>query len=163
MAAFDAFLTLDGIKGESKDKKFKESLQIESFSWGMVNVGAYAAGGKSAAGKVSFQDFHFTVRASTASPQLAMFCAFGKLIPTALLTLRKSGETQLEYCTFKMGDATVSSFQTGGAQGTNTISLDQVTLSFAKMIFEYREQRDDGGGSAINSMSYDLRAANRLE
>ncbi len=158
MAAFDAFLTLDGIKGESKDKKLKESLQIESFSWGLVNLGSIVAGEKHGGGKVSFQDFHFTVRASSASPQLAMFCAGGKLIPTALLTLRKSGDMQMEYCTVKMGDAMVTGFQTGGAQGGNTIALDQVTLSFSKIIFEYREQREDGGACATNSMSYDLRA-----
>ena len=34
MAAFDYFLKLDGIPGESTDAKHKGEIVVESFSWG---------------------------------------------------------------------------------------------------------------------------------
>ena len=34
MALFDAFLKLDGIKGESADAKHKGEIDVMSFSWG---------------------------------------------------------------------------------------------------------------------------------
>ena len=48
--AVDMFLKLDGIKGESKDAKHKDEIHIESFSWGMNQTGAHAAGGGGGAG-----------------------------------------------------------------------------------------------------------------
>ena len=34
--ASDYLLEIDGIKGESSDKAFKEAIELESFSWGAV-------------------------------------------------------------------------------------------------------------------------------
>ena len=75
-AAFDAFLEIDGIKGESKDKDHKNWINVSSFSWGMTNTPA-AGGGGAGAGKVSFHDFHFVAKLSKASPQLLAAAAGG--------------------------------------------------------------------------------------
>ena len=40
--ARDFLLEMDGIKGESKDDKHKDTIEIESFSWGATNPGTYA-------------------------------------------------------------------------------------------------------------------------
>lgn len=161
MGEFDAFLHLEGIKGESKDKKFIECLQLESFSWGLINAGAHLGAGNTAQSKVSFQDFHFSMRGSTASPQLAHFCSTGRGIPSAVLTLRKSGGTMLEYATIKMANVLITGFQSGGSTSGNAITLDQVSLCFTKIYYDYKEQRSDGGGSAPVIMEYDLRGAGK--
>ncbi len=36
MALFDAFLKIDGIKGESADAKHKGEIDVMSFSWGLA-------------------------------------------------------------------------------------------------------------------------------
>ena len=41
--AFDAFLKLDGIEGESNDKTHKGEIEISSYSWGVANSGSFSA------------------------------------------------------------------------------------------------------------------------
>ena len=53
MAAFDYFLRLDGIPGESVDAKHKGEIDVLSWSWGEIAADAGAApGGGAGAGKV---------------------------------------------------------------------------------------------------------------
>ena len=62
MAAVDYFLKIDGIQGESRDDRHKDEIDIESFSWGETQSGTFAVGGGGGSGKISMQDFHFTMR-----------------------------------------------------------------------------------------------------
>ena len=95
--AADFLLMIDGIKGESIQDKHKDEIEIESFSWGATQQGAHGGGGGGGAGKVSFQDLHFTSRVGKHSPLLVKACATGQHIKKALLTVRKSGGSQEEY------------------------------------------------------------------
>ena len=92
--ASDFLLEIDGIKGESKDKKHKETIEVESFSWGATQPGSFASGQGGGAGKVTFQDIHFTSTVNKASPLLAKACATGQHIKKAVLFVRKAGGTQ---------------------------------------------------------------------
>lgn len=141
--AVDYFLKIDGIDGESGDKKHKDEIQLESFSWGEVQTGASAAGGGGGAGKVDMQDFHFVMSVNKASPKLFLACANGEHIKKAVLTCRKSGKEQQEYMKWTMSDMLVSSYQTGGSSGA-TIPTDQVSLNFSKIEVEYKPQKPDG-------------------
>src|SRR6478609_8682595 len=140
--AFDAFLKIDGIDGESSDKTHKGEIEIDSFSWGNANAGSIGSGGGGGAGKVSFQDFHFSMPISKASPLLMKACATGQHFPTATLTCRKAGGSQVEFLKIKLADILVSSFQNGGlGQGSDIkqdeLPLDQLSLNFVKIDFLY--------------------------
>src|SRR5580765_2343602 len=117
MAAVDYFLKIDGIQGESKAGKHKDEIDIESFSWGETQSGTFAIGGGGGSGKVSMQDFHFTMPVNKASPALFLACAQGDHIKNAILTCRKAGRDQQEFLKVTMNDVLVSSFQIGGAEG----------------------------------------------
>src|SRR6516164_3890694 len=150
MAAVDYFLKLDGIEGESKADKHDKEIDVLSFSWGATQSGTFASGtGGGGAGKVSMQDFHFTMEHSKASPALMLACAQGDHIKSAILCCRKAGKQQQEFMKVTMSDCLVSSYQTGGSAGANVIPTDQVSLNFAKIEHEYKEQKPDGslGGS----------------
>ena len=43
--AVDIFLELEGIKGESKDHKHKDQIDVLSWSWGMAQSGTAHMGG----------------------------------------------------------------------------------------------------------------------
>jgi type VI secretion system secreted protein Hcp len=158
MAAVDYFLKIDGITGESTNPAYKESIDIESFSWGLSNSGRAIGSATSGAGagKVSFQDIHFTAKLSSASPQLMLYCAAGKHFPSATLTGIESGKAQLDYLTIKLTDVIVSSYETTGATG-NALAEDQFTLNFAKVEMDYRPQLDTGALGEALVGGWDLR------
>jgi type VI secretion system secreted protein Hcp len=144
MAAVDYLLEIDGIKGESTDKKHPGNIEIESFSWGATNTGAHSTGTGGGAGKVSYQDIHFTTRVNKASPLLMLACASGQHIKKATLTVRKQGGDQQEYYTLAMEELLVSSYQSGGSEGGNAVPVDQFSLNFTKIKFTYKGQKPDG-------------------
>ena len=59
--AFDAFLKIDGIDGESLDKNHKDEIEIDSYSWGVANTGCFGT----AAGEERARPSHRT----SASPR----------------------------------------------------------------------------------------------
>ena len=147
MAATDYFLKLDGIEGESKDEKHQKEIDIESFSWGATQRGEL---GQRKSGKVAMGDFHFTMAASKASPQLMQYCAFGRPIPKAVLTIRKAGQKQQEYMKVTLSDAMISSYQTDGQAGANTIPKEQISLNFGRLKFRIRSRLKPGSWAALS-------------
>jgi type VI secretion system secreted protein Hcp len=145
--AIDYFLRIDGVPGESLDAKHKGEIDVESWSWGEAHP-APPGGGGGGAGKVQMQDFNFTARFSKASPNLMLACASGKHFKGAVLTARKAGKGQQDFLTFSLSDVLVSAYQTGGAEG-EVVPGDSVSLNFAKIQVEYKQQNPDGtlGGS----------------
>lgn len=155
--ASDFLLEIEGVKGESSDSKHKETIEIDSFSWGLSHSGTHASGGGGGSGKVSFQDVHFTTKVSKASPLLGLRCATGEHIKKAVLFVRKAGKDQQEYYTLTMEDLLVSSYQSGDAAGGDTIPTDQFSLNFAKVKFDYKPQKPDGSLGGAVTFGYDLK------
>jgi type VI secretion system secreted protein Hcp len=152
--AFDAFLKIEGIDGESTDRVHTNEIDIESFSWGASNPTTAGTGAGGGQGKVSVQDFHFTMASSKASPNLMLACCTGQHFQTATLTCRKAGgANQVEFLKIKLTDVLVSSFQTGGhltdtgfseLGGNENLTTDEVTLNFVKIDYLYTSPRNPG-------------------
>jgi type VI secretion system secreted protein Hcp len=157
MAARDFFLKLDGIEGESQDQTYSKHIELLSWSWGEQNSGSFSSGGGGGAGKVSMQDFHFVMAVNKASPKLIEACATGKHIPKAELFCRKAGGTQQMYLKYTFSDCMVTSYQTGGADGSSVVPTDQISINFTKMEVEYKEQKADGSLGGTVKMGYDLK------
>jgi len=157
MAAVDYYLKIDGIEGESQADKHEKEIDVLSFSWGATQSGSFAGGGGGGAGKVAMQDFHFTMLHSKASPALMLACAQGDHIASAILTCRKAGKEQQEFLKITMSDCLVSSFQTGGSAGGDVIPTDQVSLNFAKIEHEYKEQDSKGALGGSVKKTFDLK------
>ena len=143
--AFDAFLKIDGIKGESADSKHKGEIDIMSFSWGASQTGVSATGGGGGAGKVHFQDIHFVKKSDASSPLLMLHCAQGAHIKEGNLVVRKAGGSQLEYLKIKLTDILVSSYKEHGSiHKGDEIPMEEVSLNFAKVEYSYQPQGADG-------------------
>lgn len=155
--AIDYFLRIDGVPGESLDVKHKGEIDVESWSWGEahpVPPGGGASG--SGTGKVQMQDFNFTAKVSTASPNLMLACASGKHFKSAVLTARKAGKSQQDFLTYSLSDVLVSAYQTGGAEG-EVVPGDSVSLNFAKIQVEYKQQNPDGSLGASIKAGWDVK------
>jgi type VI secretion system secreted protein Hcp len=157
MAQVDYFLLVDGIKGESQDKKHKDEIDIESWSWGCVQTGTHETGGGGGAGKVAFNDATCTKKYDKSSPMLWKACATGQHIKKAVLTCRKAGKEQQEYLKVIMEDLLVSSYQTGGSSG-DIVPTESISFNFTKVEFIYKEQKPDGSLGAEVKAGYDRKA-----
>lgn len=154
----DYFLKLEGIEGESADAKHKGEIDVESWSVGASQSGTMAFGGGGGAGKVNMQDFHFTMKVNKASPKLMLACATGEHIKKGTLTCRKAGKEQQEFMKVVMSDILVSSYQQGGQNTSDVIPMEQISLNFAKIEWEYKPQKADGTLDAPVKAGYDLKA-----
>jgi len=153
--AVDMFMKIGDIKGEAKDDKHKDEIDVLSWSWGMSQGGSmHGAGGT---GKVQVNDVSFTKWIDKASPILMKMCCNGKVYPEALLTVRKAGENALEYIKIKMERVQIRSVQTGGGGNDDHMS-ENVTLNFAKVSYDYTPQKEDGSGEAAIKMGWDISA-----
>jgi type VI secretion system secreted protein Hcp len=155
MAAVDYFLKIEGIDGEASAKGHDKEIELLSFSWGATNSTS-AAGGGHGGGKVNMAPMHASMYVNSASPKLMLACASGEHIKKAVLTCRKAGKDQQEYLKITMSDVLVSSYQHGGSSG-KVVPVDQFSINFAKIEFEYKPQKPDGTlGSAVKA-GWDLK------
>jgi type VI secretion system secreted protein Hcp len=156
--AVDMFLDLGSeIKGESKDDKHKGTIDVLSWSWGMSQSGSFHVGGGGGAGKVNIQDLSLTKYVDSASPNLMLYCSNGDHFEKGTLIVRKAGKNPLEYLRITMEKIMVTTVSTGGSGGEDRLT-ENVTLNFAKVKVEYREQKDDGTGEAAVPYGWDIEA-----
>ncbi|MBK7662416.1 MAG: type VI secretion system tube protein Hcp [Sterolibacteriaceae bacterium] len=159
--AVDFFLKISGIEGESADSKHKKEIDVLSWSWGANNSGSMAIGGGGGSGVVNMHDFSFTMKMSNATPKLMLACATGEHIKDVKLSCRKAGKEQQDYLVIKFSDVLVSSYQTGGSEGTE-IPIESISLNFAKVEMEYKEQQADGTLGGAVTAGYDLKQKKKV-
>ena len=156
MAITDYFLKIDGIPGESKADKHQNEIDVLSWSWGETQPATASFGGGAGASRANMEDFGFTMHMSTATPKLIEACATGTHIKSAILICRKAGKEQQEYLKFTFTDCLISSYQTGGSD-SSIIPIDQISINFSKIEFEYKEQKADGTMGGAVKTGYDLK------
>jgi len=153
--AVDMFLKIDGIPGESKDSQMKGQIHIESFSFGVEQVGTSDSGGGLGAGKAKFEDFEFTMPTQKASPKIYLACASGKHIGNAVLSIRKAGGKQEVFLKHTFEHLLISSFRTANGDPQ---PVDTIKFNFVKLTTEYKEQDDQGKLLGPVQANWDLKA-----
>jgi type VI secretion system secreted protein Hcp len=134
LMASDYFLEIEGIKGESKDKKHKDMIDVESWSWGASQLDTVGTPG------LKGEDLSFHHHIDKASPVLMLSCAQGKHIPKAVLYIRRSADDSGDYYKVTFEDVLISSFQHGG-EGGGALPTEQVSMHYAKVDFAYAQVR----------------------
>ena len=153
--AMDMFIKIGSLKGESRDKTHKEEIDVLAWSWGMSNSGSAHVGGGAGAGKVNVQDLSFTKYIDKTTPDLMLAACNGKHFDKAVLVVRKAGENPLEYLTITMEEVLITNVSTGGSGGEDRLT-ENVTLNFAKVNVDYKEQTATGGVGATPSMGWNI-------
>ena len=153
--AVDMFMKIDGVTGESKDSGHPDEIDVIAWTWGLQQSGSRHMGGGGGSGKVNVQDLSFTKYVDKSSTDLMLFCCNGKHVKEATLTVRKAGESPVEYIKVKMSDCLISGVTTGGSGGEDRLT-ENVTLNFAKVEVEYTPQKEDGSGDAPSAMGWDI-------
>ncbi len=150
--AFDAFIQIAGIEGESTDDKHANWIEMISYGSGIsqtVSSTASSAGGASAE-RADFQDFTFNKQLDTASPKLAIACADGTHIDTIIVELCRSGTDKVKFMEYKMTNCIINGVSTTGG---GEFPTENVSINFGKIEWAYTQQKRQGGGAAGNVAS----------
>lgn len=154
--AFDAFLKIDGIQGESKDDKHKDWIEITSYGCGLdqpTAASASTAGGGSSE-RASFHELKITKELDKSSPKLNLYCADGTHVKQVVLELCRAGSEKLKYMEYKLSNVIISSVNTGGSDG---IPTETVTFNYGKIEWAYTQQkRADGAGGGNVASGWNL-------
>lgn len=158
--AFDAFLKIDTIDGESTDSKHAGWIEILSFMHGMsqpTSKVASSAGGATSA-RVNIQDLRVTKFIDKASVKLAEACCSGKHFGRVTMELCRAGGDKMTYMEVKLSNAIVSSVRPGGSAGdSEDVPREEVAFNFGKIEWKYTQQkRADGTGGGSVAAGWDL-------
>ena len=154
--ASDIFAKIATIKGESKDSKHKDEIDVLSWAWGVAQAGTMSFGGGGGSGKANFQDLTFSHHIDKATPLLLKACATGQHLPDATITVRKAGSGQQDYLIVKLTDVLVTGVAMSVTEDAAT--AESVSLRFAKVDFEYKPQKADGSLEAGVHFKYDIKS-----
>ena len=142
-AAVYQFLLLDGIAGESQDKRYKGSIDVLAWSWNMSQSGTTHLGGGGAAGKSSFADISVTKYIDASSTVLYEHIAQGTHIDSAALKVRRVGSKPSISEEIVMYDILVTSATMGGSGGEDRLT-ENISLNFRTFCLRYTEQTPEG-------------------
>ena len=155
--ATSMFARIGAIKGESRDARHKDEIEVLSWSWGVSQSGPAGHPGGGGVGKASFHDVTFTHHIDKASPLLLQACATGQHLKEATITARKAGKGQQEFLIIKMNDVLITSVALSSS-GDAGSTAESVALQFAKVDLEYKPQKADGSLDAGIHFKYDIKA-----
>lgn len=147
--AFDAFIKIDGIEGESTDEKHSGWIEAISYNCGVnqnASATASSAGGGSSE-RADFDKFTFAKQLDKASPKLAIACAAGTHLDSIVVEICRAGDDKVKYMEYKMTNCIISSVKTAGG---GDFPSENVSIDFGKIEWSYSVQKRQGGGAAGN-------------
>ena len=144
---------MDNVTGESQDVNHEGEVVVLSWSWGMNSGdlrGGRTGGGY---GVGTTEPLRLVKLVDKSSITLMGFVQTGKVTESALLTVRKAGQTPLEYLTIEMKSVRVTSLKVD-SEGSQLV--ERVDLSFSEVNVSYRPQAQDGSGGPASSLLWKL-------
>ena len=150
--AYDAFLKLDGVTGESQKQGHTGEIDLMSFSWGASNSSSVGTGTGVSVGKVSVSDFSIMKSTDSSSPPLFQKCCDGTVIATGVVTLqRQTNQGAQAYLVYNFQNVYVTSVQWSGSGAAGDAPAESLTFCFEVGTVDYTPQLDDGtAGDAIH-------------
>jgi type VI secretion system secreted protein Hcp len=156
--AFDAFLKIDGVPGESTRKGFEKQMEILSFSFGANNPATIgSAGGGTGGGKVQVSAFNIMKKTDAATPVLFQACCRGDHYATAVVTLNKAGgKAPVDFVKYEFEKVYVADIQWSGSTGGDDSPTENVSFVFGKVSVTYTPQNPDGSKGSPAVGAWDL-------
>jgi type VI secretion system secreted protein Hcp len=148
--AFDTFVKIEDIEGESSDDKHTGWIEVLSYTTGVnqkASTTASSAGGGSTE-RADFVPFSFVKLLDKASPGLALACAAGTHIDNVTVEVCRAGTEKIKFMEYKLSDCIISSVKTAGTGGD--VPAESVSLAFGKIQWAYTKQNRQGGVAAGN-------------
>ncbi len=157
--AYDAFIKIDGIPGESQDDKHKDWIEILDFEHEMSqpsSATASSAGGGTTE-RVDHEDIQITKHIDKASPKIYEALSKGTHIPNVLIEFCRAGGDKLKYMEIKLEQVIISYAKPGGSKNDDAFPTEDVKFNYGKIKWTYTQQkRADGTGGGNVAGGWDL-------
>lgn len=160
--AMDAYLWIDGVKGEATADGLKDYMEIMSYSFGASNPASIGTGsGGAGTGKASLSSFNVMKFSEAGSAELFQRSCEGKHFPKAKVVLRKAtGEGgQSPYLEYEFEEVYIDSIQWSGSSGGDDRPTESLSFSFAKLTITYYKQDAKGAVSKDKQAFWNVRTA----
>jgi type VI secretion system secreted protein Hcp len=148
--AFDGFLKVLDVTGESKDPRHPQWIDVDGFGFSAQMKTHVGPEGILIADDPVIGEFWFSQPLHRGSVTLYVFCVTGKPIPSVIFHARKSSGTS-DHMTFfeaKFEDCLVTSVETNTSSGP--MPVETIRIAFRRVELIYREQDSKTGGVAPN-------------
>lgn len=158
---FDAYLQIEGIKGESQEDQHKDWIEVLSYNHRVdqPTSSTRSSSGGGTTGASQHGDVTITKFVDMASPKLHDAVSTGKHFKKAVLDFcRQSGGSKVKYLTITLEEVVISSVASDGAsKGQNELPVETVALNYGTIEWVYTQQkRPDGAGGGNVTAKYDL-------
>jgi type VI secretion system secreted protein Hcp len=172
----EIFAKLDGIDGESNVKGHEKETLVLSYEQGIDVPSHRPGGGSGQVGKATFSGVRFRKAVDVGSIPLLLACASGTHIKNAVFTFRKAGAVGVDFYKVTLDEVTVAHMvQTAGTGAQYPLSfgilnagadtdgfLDEVTLDYVKIQWEYRPIGPDGAPGSPIKGGWDLKQNKKI-
>jgi type VI secretion system secreted protein Hcp len=148
--AFDAFIHIDGIEGESSDDRHAGWIEVQNFNLSVgqrVSRTASSAGGAGAE-RADFSEFTLAKLLDLATPQLALACAAGTHIDKIVVEICRAGKDKVKLMEYRFSNCLISAFATSSADGE--FPVDDVAVNYGRIEWCYTRKSRAGGGAMGN-------------
>lgn len=145
--AIDAYLQIDGIKGESADEKHKGWIEVFKVT-GSVHqprAATVSTAGGMTSGRAALADITFEKLADISSPILHQHSAMGKTLPKAVFEFMRADGEGKPICYYKVALENVMISGVTFNSGDGGTIKETVHLAYSKIKWEYVKQGVMGG------------------
>jgi type VI secretion system secreted protein Hcp len=149
--AFDAFLKIKTIPGESTDDKHKDWIEVLWYHHGVSqpSTGSRSSGGEAAGERANHRDFRIRKTLDKASPKLELACCNGEHIGEVILELCRATGDKQKYMEYKLTDVIVSDVDdTGESKAPENLPIEEVAFNYGKIEWTYTATDHKTGKSA---------------
>ena len=158
--AYDAFMKIDGVDGESTDKKHAKWIEVSGFNHEVAqpSSGASATGGRTG-GRAEFGPVSVEKTADKATPVLSQYCAMGEPIPKVEIEFCEAAGEKHTFLKYTLNNVLVESVSVTGS-GDMSKPEETVNFSYGDIKWEYTPIGHDGkpGGTLDRGWSLEENA-----
>ena len=152
--AYDGYLKIEGVNGESTDSNHPQWIEIISFRHDVSQPAGTATsrtGGRTGA-RVNVADFTVTKVLDVSTPLLHQHCCSGWHFGTVMIELCEAGGEAHMYMRWTLTDAIISSVKPSGVANEEVYArpIEEVSFNFATIQWEYVSMSHAGkAGAAV--------------
>jgi type VI secretion system secreted protein Hcp len=149
--AVDFYLTMDGVQGESQHEKYKNYIQLQSWSWGATNSSSVAGTGGSGSGWADLSDFSCMVYFDKSTPKFFKSICKGDHIAKGTMNCVKAGGDGKPYLKVDFTEIFITGLQMSASSEHPAVSL---SFTYNEISIDYSVQDDKGNLQSTGAVKY---------